>query len=190
MPDRANRLELARRLHDGLAQDLAALGYRLDDLIAEQASSPELKSELRRIRFDIISVIDKFRDEIYLLRSINFEELAETLQALLEGQILNLDLPHGLLTTENEDALSRAILEIARNSVRHSGCTRFSIAFTASANNRLVIHVSDDGTGKIQTRIGSFGLSSIAEEISRAGAKCEQLTDETGNHYFIEIDLV
>ena len=190
MPDRANRLELARRLHDGLAQDLAALGYRLDDLIVEQSSSPELKSELRRIRFDIISVINKFRDEIYLLRSINFEELAETLQTLLKGQILNLELPHGLLTTEKEDALSRAILEIARNSVRHSGCTRFSIAFTTSANNRLVIHVSDDGAGKIQNRIGSFGLSSIAEEISRAGATYEQRTDETGNHYFIEIALV
>ncbi|NDA40575.1 MAG: hypothetical protein EBX88_03975, partial [Actinobacteria bacterium] len=59
-----NRLELARRLHDGPAQKLIALGYRLDSLIGESGLAAKYRGELREIRLDLIELTEDLRDEL------------------------------------------------------------------------------------------------------------------------------
>ena len=72
----AERLALARRLHETLAQDLAAIGYQLDALIARPLDD-ELRCEIREIRMEVMRVAQGFRDEIYQARLHTRKHLAE-----------------------------------------------------------------------------------------------------------------
>ena len=80
LPKTQDRLEIARRLHDCLAQDLAALGYNLDAVIADTELSRSHRLELRRLRFEISRIIDEFRDEIFILRISSRSELQEEIK--------------------------------------------------------------------------------------------------------------
>jgi signal transduction histidine kinase len=62
------RATLAQELHDGIAQDLVALGFSIDSMIAATESS-ENKNSLRSLRFTVTDLIDKVRTEIHALRS-------------------------------------------------------------------------------------------------------------------------
>ena len=61
------RVRLAQDLHDGIAQDLVGLGYRLDALIAAVGTPLEIRSELRTLRFAISDLVEKVRNEIFEL---------------------------------------------------------------------------------------------------------------------------
>ena len=52
----AERLAIARELHDGIAQDLVGIGYSLDLLLADPESSQESRSQLRRARLEVDDV--------------------------------------------------------------------------------------------------------------------------------------
>ena len=58
------RIELAREIHDGIAQDLVALGYDLDLLLANQSASPQSRIEIRTLRFKVDEMISKVRREM------------------------------------------------------------------------------------------------------------------------------
>ena len=61
------RIELARDLHDGIAQDLVALGYELDLLLGATESTVQSRREIRALRFKIDDLIAKVRREMYAL---------------------------------------------------------------------------------------------------------------------------
>ena len=63
------RTRLARELHDGLAQELAAFGYRLDQVIGDENLGNSNRASLRELRLSLSSIINQVRDEIYELRS-------------------------------------------------------------------------------------------------------------------------
>ncbi len=64
------RTRLAREMHDGIAQDLAFLGYELDALAASVRSSPERAlEETRRLRKQITGLMSDLRLSITDLRS-------------------------------------------------------------------------------------------------------------------------
>jgi signal transduction histidine kinase len=91
------RLGLARRLHETLAQDLAAIGYQLDAVIAEQELAQNHRNELRSIRMEVMRVAREFRDVIYRLRIIGRNELENALSELLSGKDLDLNLTYPAL---------------------------------------------------------------------------------------------
>jgi signal transduction histidine kinase len=66
---KTERTRLARELHDGLAQELAAFGYRLDQVIGDENLGNSNSSTLRELRRCLSSMINQVRDEIYELRS-------------------------------------------------------------------------------------------------------------------------
>ena len=47
----SERSRLARELHDGLAQELASLGYRLDQIIGDSNLDNKNRYFLRELRF-------------------------------------------------------------------------------------------------------------------------------------------
>ncbi len=72
------RRRLAREIHDGIAQELASLGYAVDDLVAEasqdtheqaRAGSPPLADVLRKLRGEITRMVGELRLSIFDLRS-------------------------------------------------------------------------------------------------------------------------
>ena len=71
------RLDLARELHDGVAQDLVALGYELDLLLAAADTQAPVRKGIRSLRFQVDEMITKVRREIYQLREPHLESVQE-----------------------------------------------------------------------------------------------------------------
>ena len=65
----SERTRIARELHDGLAQELASLGYRLDQIIGDSNLDNKNRYSLRELRFTLTGVIIQIRDEIFELRT-------------------------------------------------------------------------------------------------------------------------
>jgi signal transduction histidine kinase len=63
------RVRLAQELHDGIAQDLVGLGYSIDSLVGAPDTPNDIRAELRSLRFAMSDLVDKVRDEIFVLRS-------------------------------------------------------------------------------------------------------------------------
>mgnify|MGYP000104764867 CR=1 FL=1 len=101
------RVTLAQELHDGIAQDLVALGFSIDAMIST-SESLESKNSLRALRFTVTDLIDKVRTEIHALR--NGEELIDN--------TVDTDLTH---------EIQRIVTEILRNVQEHSRATTLSI---------------------------------------------------------------
>ena len=63
------RRRLAREIHDGIAQELASLGYVVDDLAARARYLPDLEADLKTLRGELTRVISELRLSIFDLRS-------------------------------------------------------------------------------------------------------------------------
>ena len=65
------RRRLAREIHDGIAQELASLGYAVDDLTARarRESGRDLEEPLRELRHEVTRIISELRLSIFDLRS-------------------------------------------------------------------------------------------------------------------------
>ncbi len=61
--------QIARRIHDGIAQDLVALGYSLDQALGAPELPISTRAELRSLRFGVTDLIEKVRREILILRT-------------------------------------------------------------------------------------------------------------------------
>lgn len=188
LPDQSERVELARRLHDGLAQELIALGYSLDEIIGRSALDNKIRSELRALRLRVIEISETFRDEIYLLRLLSFEQLKARISELFHDRELELALPEISISQGIEDGICRAVLEMARNSARHSQGEKFSVTHTLS-ERRIEIEVWDNGSGEISLKERSFGMASIQEHLERAGAEFSLDSGTDGNLYKIRLNL-
>ncbi|MFM7889556.1 MAG: sensor histidine kinase [Actinomycetota bacterium] len=184
--DQNERLELARRLHDGPAQKLIALGYRLDTLIGEPTLNPIHRSELREIRLDLIDVTEDLRDELYLLSARNLTSLRGELPEILPGFTIELDLPTDAAKPEIENSLAILILEIARNAAKHSTGKRFWVYFESSVNS-IQLRVGDDGNRAISMKERSLGLKLINAHVQTLGGEIELRSGSFGNEYRIEI---
>ena len=188
LPRSSERLDLARRLHDGLAQELAALGYAMDAIIGDPKLANEHRSELRSLRLRLIDINANFRDEIYLLRHQTFASLKPDLEELFSDTEVQIELPDGQLATPVEDAVARALLEIGRNSAQHSLCKTFSVV-SQEIEGLIEITAADNGNGAISIRERSFGLASITEHLAAVGAEVEATSDQTGTRYTIRISV-
>lgn len=101
------RVSLAQELHDGIAQDLVALGFSIDALIAGEISL-ETKGALRHIRFTITDLIEKVRRDIHALRT-------------------NTEPMDTLSDTNVTYELQRVFLEILRNVQMHSQASMLTL---------------------------------------------------------------
>jgi signal transduction histidine kinase len=178
--DSQTRLDLARRLHDGLAQDLALLGYRLDEVIGDPRLDQHLRDSLRRIRIEFATMSTTFRDEIYRIRLLHRNDLVSQLGEILVKHKCELDLDYPALNEMAEDALTHCLVEIARNSARHGNSTEFSITWQIS-DGALELICRENGSGQMKEKERSFGLVGIREWLNSIGASSEftRNNDET-----------
>jgi len=82
-----DRLSLARRLHETLAQNLAVIGYDLDALIGDETLNPSQRADLRSIRLQVMEVTKSFRDEIYRARTLTRSDVASEIKSILSDRI-------------------------------------------------------------------------------------------------------
>lgn len=176
----SERTRLARELHDGLAQELAAFGYRLDQVIGDENLGNANRSTLRELRLSLTSVINQVRDEIYELRNNKSKEfhqqLSEQIEVLLAGSEITFEID-GQINVKPEDKfeLLRAIKELILNAKRHAICSRISIQLTPEA-----ITIKDNGQGGVTKKENSYGIDGVKERLSLIGFKMQIISNAFG----------
>ncbi len=165
------RRRLAREMHDGVAQDIASLGYLVDALAAAPAS-PGQAELLQRLRDRITTVVTEVRRSVQTLRTE--AEASESLGAAISGLARHLSESSGIpirvavserttrLRAEVESELLRITQEAMTNAVRHSAATTIDVDCRVAAPSAEIV-VRDDGQGLGRARPDSFGLDIMCE---------------------------
>ena len=160
----AERARIARELHDGIAQNLAAIGYSLDAEIGRSDTTAESRSALRLIREEVTSLNATMREEIFNLRkAIDFQAQQELIQSL---QVLPLDFTIGGELSDNEigAAQCKVLVELARNAVNHAKATQITIVIFSNH-----ITFTSDGESTSTSQNLGFGLQGAAERLASIG---------------------
>jgi signal transduction histidine kinase len=183
------RISVARELHDGIAQDLVGIGYSLDLLLAESSLDNSARSQIRKTRLEIDSLISKVRAEILRLRQPMERSFLSQLESLILAQRfsaeISLDCQELDLSPTQRTELVAIVSEILRNVERHSGATHVAIA-AYPINNRTCLEVRDNGIGGAQMHPGHYGLQGITERVESLGGSIDIKSLE-GTHITILI---
>ncbi|WP_395659696.1 sensor histidine kinase [Nocardioides sp.] len=179
--DRATSFErrrLAREMHDGLAQDIASLGY-LVDALAAVPTSPEQAVRIEGLRSRITSVVSEVRRSVMTLRTGVGE--AASLGAALGTVARHLTESSGIpihvtlderetrLRPEVEAELFRIAQQAMTNAARHSGAQSIEVHCRVRPPS-ADITVRDDGCGLRPARPDSHGLAIMRERATLIGA--------------------
>ena len=192
------RQRIAREVHDGVAQDVASLGYLVDNL-AIGASDPEQQERIAQLRLEVTRVVTELRHSIFDLR----HELAagaglgESLSAYA-NQIsvttamavhVTLDEQGPRLPADVEYELMRIAQEAMSNARKHSGAANLWLRCTIRAPYAQ-IEIGDDGVNPHEPRSDSQGLKIMRERSKTIGAELvvtEPTTSEPGTRVTVRV---
>ena len=182
----SERTRIARELHDGLAQELASLGYRLDQIIGNSNLDNKNRYLLRELRFTLTGLVNQVRDEIFELRTNSSkalkQQLDDQISVLLSGSDIDYEITGDLeIDTNKRFELIRAVREIIINARRHSGCSHIAINLS---NEKIVI--TDNGLGGISEKVNSFGLTGVQERLTLIGALLSSESNSAGTKMIIK----
>jgi len=183
----SERTRLARELHDGLAQELASLGYRLDQIIGSNNLDNINRTPLRQIRFSISGLSNQVRDEIFELRSNESKsfkaQLDQQLSTILSLSDITYEI-HGEIEVKSNQRfeLMRAVRELIFNAMRHADCSVIQIRLTSNQ-----IEIEDNGVGGVIEKQNSYGLLGVRERLAEIGALIEIKSGSTGSTILISL---
>jgi len=183
----SERTRIARELHDGLAQELASLGYRLDKIIGDADLNNKNRYSLRELRFSLTGLINQVRDEIFELRTNTTkplkQQIFDQISVLLAGSDIDYEISGEIeIDTNKKFEVVRAVREIIINARRHSGCSQILISLS---NDKIVI--TDNGAGGITEKANSYGLTGVKERLIQIGAQLQSESNSTGTKMVLEL---
>ncbi len=165
------RRRLAREMHDGVAQDIASLGY-LVDAVAAKPASPKQAEQLNVLRDRISHVVAEVRQSVLSLRTRVGEN--ESLGAAISSVARNLSEVSGVpihvtldehttrLRPAVEAELYRISQEAMNNAIKHAQAKAITVHCQVHAP-AASITIADDGRGLQQARSDSHGLQIMQE---------------------------
>ena len=183
----SERTRLARELHDGLAQELASLGYRLDQIIGSNNLDNINRTPLRQIRFSISGLINQVRDEIFELRTNEIKtfkaQLDQQLSTILSHSDITYEI-HGEIEVKSNQRFEiiRAVRELIFNAMRHADCSLIQIRLTSNQ-----IEIEDNGVGGVIEKQNSYGLLGVRERLAEIGALIDIKSESTGSTILISL---
>ncbi|MBF8252569.1 MAG: histidine kinase [Actinobacteria bacterium] len=154
------RVRLAQDLHDGIAQDLVGLGYRIDALIAAIGTPNDIRAELRTLRFAMSDLVEKVRGEIFELRTNSANLNSRTAFESALGY-----------------ELEKIFSELLRNVETHSKATE------------LLITVQDNGIGGALEKLGHHGLTGVRERIQNLNGVFAMESNSEGTKVVVTVPL-
>ena len=182
------RRRLAREIHDGIAQELASLGYLVDDLVARAeavstGSAPSsLGEDLALLRTELSRVVGDLRLSIFDLRSevhdagglgVAISDYVQQVGATSDLTVhLALSESPARMPTHVETELLRIVQEAITNARKHARARNLWVNVTVDAPQVRLI-VEDDGIGLGQARRDSYGLAIMRERAERIGASLQ-----------------
>lgn len=163
----AERVRIARDLHDQLGQDLAGLGFLIDSGADEAELRAAVASVVRRLR-DTLADLRSEREEDHDLRLSLSSFLARV--ADRSGLDTRLDAARA---PDLPAVVERELLDIAREAVvnaeRHAHARHVEVRLDGG-----VLEVVDDGIGlPAPRRDGHFGIVGMRERAEAIGAELE-----------------
>ncbi|UJA21838.1 HAMP domain-containing protein [Thermoleophilia bacterium SCSIO 60948] len=183
----AERVRLARELHDEIGQSLTGLMLELD--VAARKAPPEVADELASTRETARRLTDEVREVVRGLRPDVLSDLglARALRSLAHRFSTDPDLTVvGGIESEPPDlspavelAVYRVAQEAMTNAVRHAGATRVLLRLRTTAAGALVLQVSDDGGGLAGSEPGG-GQRGMLERAVLAGGRLRLGPSELG----------
>nr|WP_269810677.1 sensor histidine kinase [Kineosporia rhizophila] len=189
-------MRLAREIHDGIAQDLASVGYALDDI--RQNSDPEVAQQVLTVREQLQAMVADLRMSIFDLRhGVNdtvglgaaLSEHAQRIAAQSDLAIhLSMDESPKRLPITVEVELLRIVQEAITNVRRHAQATNLWLT-VAVEPPRAHITVIDDGRGLKPGRADSFGIQGMRERARRIGANLRVGPGPEGGGTLVEVGL-
>ncbi len=190
------RRRIARDLHDGVVQDLAAVSYSLA-AAAERAPEP-FDAELRGAAAETRQGIRQLRT---LLVEIYPPELHRAGLPAALADLLTASEARGIETTleidtevelgrEAEILLFRVAQEALRNVTKHAGATHVGVTVERK-DGRVQLLVEDDGAGFDPQRVdgaGHFGLRMLADLARESGGELDvDSAPGTGSRVSVEV---
>jgi len=178
------RRRLAREMHDGVAQDIASLGYLADALDAVSTTDAQ-HERIAQLRERITAIVGEIRRSLVNLRTSIGE--SESLGAAIASVARNLSEVSGVpihvtadelterLRPEVEAELFRIAQEAMNNAVKHAQASSVDVHCQVRAPAARIT-VTDDGRGLQPGRTDSHGLKIMRERALLVNGELE-LTD-------------
>ena len=178
----AERKRIARELHDGIAQEMAAIRMGFSVLQHKlTAASPQEAERIGELAQQLDQSCTEVRSISHVMMPPTLEQqgLAPSLELLLHNTLqyseLNYlfehtDVPENL-NEKTKLGLYRIAQELLNNIIRHAKATRV-VLMLYPAGNHLLLRVEDDGQGFDfeQARAkGNMGLLNIISRVSTLG---------------------
>ncbi len=198
----AERVHLARELHDGPLQDLYGVMYQMK-IITDTLGENSVSTDLARVRDMVQRVIDLLRSITGDLRppTLTFfgitkaiQSHTETLTEIYPGLKIHLELDDDQqsLNERVRYAYFRIYQHCMANIIRHAGAAGVNIRFSLSSN-RVVLEIEDDGIGFVVpykwiefVGQGHFGLIGAAERALTVGAEMK-IRSSPGNGTLVRV---
>ena len=188
------RQRLAREMHDGVAQDIASLGYVVDALAARPADDKQA-AQLEQLRSRITHIVAEVRRSVLTLRTSIGE--SESLGAAISSVArhlnersgipiqVTLDEHTGRLRPEVEAELFRIAQEAMNNAIKHAQATVIDVHCRVHPPGASLT-ISDDGRGLQPGRTDSYGLTIMRERAHLVGA---ELTIDANSRGGVTVDV-
>ncbi len=181
------RMRLAREIHDGIAQDLASVGYLVDDIARD--TDGETAQRLADLRAHLGSMVTDLRLSIFDLRA-GVDDVVGLGTAIGEyvqrvgsqsGLVVHvmLDESPRRLPTATEVELLRILQEAVTNVRKHARATNLWLSLTVDPP-RARLAIEDDGRGLQRGRADSMGITGMRERARRIGARLAVGASEHG----------
>jgi signal transduction histidine kinase len=175
------RRRLAREIHDGIAQELASLGYALDTLAMDVAGGTPVGEQVDSIRDEVRRLVTELRMSLFDLRSEVDPD--EGLGAAIGRHVRTVGTASGMtvhlslneapvrLGAETEAELLRIVQEAVTNARKHAQATNLWVSCTVDPP-AASITVEDDGRGaSSHADAGSHGMAIMRERAVRIRAE-------------------
>jgi signal transduction histidine kinase len=190
------RRRVAREIHDGIAQEVAALGFYVDDVI-HRAQDPQLREDLQALRDELTRLVTELRLSIFDLRSD--VQPGVGLGAALSSYVRSVGTGSGItvhlvldeattrLSPDTESELLRIAQEAVTNARKHAEARNLWVTCRVDPP-RAFLRIADDGRGMGSSRPDSYGLEIMRERAARLGATLT-IRPRVGGGTVVEVTL-
>lgn len=189
---KAERVRLARELHDEIGPGLASLGLALDLALVQSASQSELTGHIEQLRGRLTDLVDEVRATVSDLRTGKATTLKVAVDRLLADTGSTVDVQFDVderrpVRPSLNDAVLRITGEALRNAILHSGARTIRLSGWVDFDRGKLV-IEDDGRGFDPSDLpkGHFGVLGMRERAGDAGLALDLSSGPSGTRVLIE----
>ncbi|WP_240669129.1 sensor histidine kinase [Dyella sp. M7H15-1] len=186
----AERMRIARELHDLIGHHLTALSLNLE--VASHLSNEAASEHVRKAQNTARLLLADVREAVSELRQDDAIDLTQALQSLIDGVPglhVHLTTPPRFSVEDPRRAqvLLRCAQEIITNTAKHAGARNLWLTFNYDDENLLSLSARDDGRGAAKILPGN-GLSGMRERLTEFGGYVA-MESEAGHGFGLHVSL-